>query len=79
MITFAGNGLRITFGKMNSKKYSRIVLMNMNLIQLVVFRSHYEDMVKLNSDFSPMLEGCLANRSKWVEIEEGKEDKNDSK
>ena len=36
-------------------------------------------MVKLNPEFAPMLEGCLANRNKWVEIEEGKEDKNDSK
>ena len=53
--------------------------MNITLIQSVVYRSHYEDMVKLNSEFSPMLDGCLANRSKWVEIEEGKEDKNDSK
>ena len=32
-------------------------------------------MVKLSPEFAPMLEGCLANRSKWVEIEEGKEDK----
>ena len=32
-------------------------------------------MVKLSPDFAPMLEGCLANRSKWVCIEEGKEDK----
>jgi len=24
-----------------------------------------------------MLEGCLANRSKWVSIEEGKEDKDE--
>ena len=23
----------------------------------------------------PMLEGCLENRRKWVEIEDGKEDK----
>ena len=35
-------------------------------------------MVKLSSDFAPMLEGCLANRSKWVCIEEGKEDKDAS-
>ena len=35
-------------------------------------------MVKLSSDFAPMLEGCLANRSKWVSIEEGKEDKDES-
>ena len=35
-------------------------------------------MVKLSSDFTPMLEGCLANRSKWVSIEEGKEDKDAS-
>ena len=41
-------------------------------------RSHYEDMVKFNPEFAPMLEGCLANRTKWVEIEEGKEDKNSS-
>ena len=45
----------------------------------IPYRSHYEDMVKLNPEFAPMLEGCLANRNKWVEIEEGKEDKNDSK
>ena len=35
-------------------------------------------MVKLSSDFAPMLEGCLANRTKWVSIEEGKEDKDAS-
>ena len=35
-------------------------------------------MVKFNPEFAPMLEGCLANRTKWVEIEEGKEDKNSS-
>ena len=35
-------------------------------------------MVKLSPDFAPMLEGCLANRSKWVCIEEGKEDKDAS-
>ena len=35
-------------------------------------------MVKFNPEFAPMLNGCLANRSKWVEIEEGKEDKNNS-
>jgi len=43
-----------------------------------ICRSHYEDMVKLSPDFAPMLEGCLANRSKWVSIEEGKEDKDAS-
>ena len=41
---------------------------------IIIYRSHYEDMVKLSSEFKPMLEGCLANRSQWVAIEEGKED-----
>ena len=41
-------------------------------------RAHYEDMVKLSPEFSPMLEGCLENRTKWVEIEEGKEDKDET-
>ena len=35
-------------------------------------------MVKLSPEFSPMLEGCLANRTKWVKIEEGKEDKDET-
>ena len=32
-------------------------------------------MVKLSPEFKRMLEGCLGNRSRWVAIEEGKEDK----
>ena len=34
----------------------------------------YHDMVALEDSFLPMLEGCFANRQKWVSIEEKKED-----
>ena len=30
--------------------------------------SLYRDMVVLEDSFSPMLEGCLANRKKWAEM-----------
>ena len=30
--------------------------------------SLYKDMVVLEDSFSPMLEGCLANRKKWAEM-----------
>ena len=35
-------------------------------------------MVKLSPQFEPMLKGCLENRTRWVEIEEGKEDESKS-
>ena len=39
----------------------------------MAFRAHYEDMVKLNHEFTPMLEGCLANRAKWLDVDEVEE------